>query len=173
MGFGNSLDQSAGGTAAKIIPLNNEEVKCKLEKVDKDSNGLSRDVRTPGLGIYKIHNVKKNWTLAKEVCEHEGSHLMIINSEREVQSLDNLIENNNNSCDNKIFWIGIHDQYLEGEYITIFNETLESIGFSSWYPGDPDGSTNYNCGYYRYESTYKKGLRDGRCSSHLCFICEK
>ncbi|PSN47180.1 hypothetical protein C0J52_14727 [Blattella germanica] len=106
------IDQSAGGTAAKIIPLNNEEVKCKLEKVDNDSNGLSGDVRESGLGIYKIHNERKNWTMAKEVCELDGSHLMIINSEREVQSLDNLIEKNNNINQ---FWIGIHDQYVEGD----------------------------------------------------------
>ena len=73
-----------------------------------------------GLGYYKFHNVQKNWQQAKEVCAQEGTHMIILNSEEEANALDKIIEKSKTG--NWFHWVGIHDLYSEGKFVTIFSK---------------------------------------------------
>ncbi|KAG8237277.1 hypothetical protein J437_LFUL017473 [Ladona fulva] len=67
-------------------------------------------------------------------------------------------------------FVGFHDRFKEGEYVTIFGQPLNETGFTRW--ASPDQPNNWggaeNCG-----SVHRNGgLNDGDCSSKIPFICE-
>ena len=74
----------------------------------------------PGLGYYKVHTVSKQWLEALRTCEQEGAHLYIFNSKEEIDAMDELILKSFTGRTN--YWIGVHDQYEEGHYVTIFSK---------------------------------------------------
>ena len=94
--------------------------------------------------------------------------MAIINSEEEEQLLLRLMK------DNKISsaWIGVHDFYQEGEWITINGETLEDTGYSKWTTAfeneQPDGGVHQNCGRLLAEG----GIDDIQCHDVYAFFCE-
>ncbi|XP_069687875.1 hemolymph lipopolysaccharide-binding protein-like [Periplaneta americana] len=128
----------------------------------------------PGLGYYKLHTDVNTWHNAKMICEEEGAHLAVINSEKEAQVLKNLW---NKTPPAKITggthtdwaWIGFHDLYQEGEFVTIFNETLKSAGYSKFHPSDGKGGTSQNCGLIDRAVQ----LGDHSCEDKDPFFCEK
>ena len=70
-----------------------------------------------GVGYYKIHSELKNWQEAREICEQEGGHLAIINSEEESKVLQQIL-----APVAGVASIGFHDLYKEGQYLTIFGK---------------------------------------------------
>lgn len=81
----------------------------------------------PGLGGYKFHNEVKTWAEAREICVQEDAHLVIINSQREANALLHFWVPHPkifNDWRNDWAHIGFHDQYVEGEYVTIFSKSL-------------------------------------------------
>ena len=79
----------------------------------------------PGLGFYKLNTEPKTWSEARDVCEHEGSHLLIINSQREANALLHFwVPHPKLFSDWRNSWayVGVHDQYVEGEYVTVFGK---------------------------------------------------
>ena len=70
----------------------------------------------PQLGYYKFHENLLPWQEAVDVCAREGAHLLIINSEQEAMAVKPLLLGN--CC----MWIGVHDQYQEGNYVTVLSE---------------------------------------------------
>lgn len=79
--------------------------------------------KVDGLGYYKINRLASTWQEAKEACEKEGSHLAIINSGFEAEVLRS---NVNARGDVVRFWVGIHDIYQEGNFVTIYSKYLDS-----------------------------------------------
>jgi hypothetical protein len=73
-----------------------------------------------GVGYYKIHTELKTWQEARQICAQEGAHLAIVNSEEESQVLQSLFVPV--AAKLKVAWafIGFHDLYNEGQYLTIF-----------------------------------------------------
>ncbi|XP_069691016.1 hemolymph lipopolysaccharide-binding protein-like [Periplaneta americana] len=126
-----------------------------------------------GLGYYKFHATPKNWFQARKICIQEGADLAVLNSETEARSLiliwreypkifDDWKEDN--------AFIGIHDNYKEGEFVTVLNQSLNSTGFQKWHPNEPNGGTGENCGcLHKPEGT----LADVSCSLALPFFCER
>ena len=53
----------------------------------------------------------KNWHEAREICEAEGTHLVIINSEDEFNAIRRNPMN---------LWTGVNDIQITGNYVTIF-----------------------------------------------------
>jgi hypothetical protein len=90
----------------------------------------------PGVGYYKFHKSGKTWDEARKICKQEGGHLVIINSEEESKVLQNLFArapNIQGVNHNDYAFIGIHDRFVEGEYLTIFGKTTNSFSaFNSW-----------------------------------------
>ncbi|PSN46950.1 hypothetical protein C0J52_12567 [Blattella germanica] len=88
----------------------------------------------PGLGYYKLHAVLKTWFEARDICAQEGAHLPVINSDREANALlhfwtphpkiANLYDWRNDWA-----FIGFHDQFVEGEYVTIFGNWLQDTRY--------------------------------------------
>ena len=68
-----------------------------------------------------------NWFQARRVCEQEGAHLAIFNSEAEAKALLRFwIPFPKIFSDWRNDWahIGLHDQYSEGNFVTIFGKHL-------------------------------------------------
>ena len=76
----------------------------------------------PELGYYKVHDENKAWKSADEICRQEGTHLLIINSEFEHQATRSMINRKDTA-----HWIGFHDQYKEGHYVTVLSEYAYSL----------------------------------------------
>jgi hypothetical protein len=79
-----------------------------------------------GLGYYKLHTSVRNWTEASQVCRQENAHLMIINSEAEAKVIQPLWVSHPTLGDWRDRWsfVGIHDQFEEGKFITIFRKYI-------------------------------------------------
>ncbi|KAJ4446197.1 hypothetical protein ANN_12891 [Periplaneta americana] len=126
----------------------------------------------PELGYYKFHTSLKTWHEALKVCEEEGGHLAVLNSEREAKALGIFWDRNPKFGDteqSKWAHVGFHDSYKEGEYVTIFNKTIVESGYATWYGNDPDGGTNQNCGM---ASRKENLLADESCTYKTGFFCE-
>lgn len=72
-------------------------------------------------------------------------------------------------------YIGIHDLYQEGDWVTIFGEPLGKTGFAHWSPtyfgGQPDNlGGNQNCG--AVISVQGGGMDDVFCHDKFAYICE-
>ena len=74
----------------------------------------------PGIGYYKLHTNSVAWEEAREICESEGAHLAIINSDEEAAAIRKLISKYPNTGD--WIYIGFHDQYVEGQYVTVLGK---------------------------------------------------
>lgn len=69
--------------------------------------------------------------------------------------------------------LGIHDLYNEGEWITIFGDTIYNNGFYHWSPtyfgGQPD---NYGGGQNCGAIINQGGMDDVNCLDKFAFFCE-
>jgi len=80
-----------------------------------------------GVGYYKIHSELKTWHEARQICAQEGGHLAIINSEEESKVLQSLFAAVAAKLNVKWVFIGFHDLYNEGQYLTVFGKELLSM----------------------------------------------
>ncbi|XP_069691015.1 hemolymph lipopolysaccharide-binding protein-like [Periplaneta americana] len=127
----------------------------------------------PGLGYYKFHGTPRNWFEARKICTREGAHLFILNSEDEGRAL--LLTwwaypKVYDDWRNKHVYTGVHDNFVEGEFVTIFNQPLNSTGYSKWRANEPNGNTRENC--VTMDGNYGT-LVDMPCSTILPFFCER
>ncbi|CAG2057760.1 unnamed protein product, partial [Timema podura] len=77
----------------------------------------------PGMGYYKLHTTTKTWLEARNTCAEEGAHLAIINSEKELRALQGIFQlypKIRDGWENNVAYIGFHDLFTEGQYVTIF-----------------------------------------------------
>lgn len=79
--------------------------------------------------------------------------------------------------DNVHALIGIHDQFEEEDWVTIFSENLISAGYSEWAVIDgKEGPSNSggieHCGALIAHST-TMGLNDVSCHGKYAFFCER
>lgn len=71
-------------------------------------------------------------------------------------------------------YLGIHDMFEEGEWLTVFDESLYSTGFAewstNWFAPQPDnyGDGGENCGTL----VVRGGMNDINCRKPLAFFCE-
>jgi len=75
-----------------------------------------------GVGYYKIHSEPKTWHVARQICVQEGGHLAIINSEEESKILSSIFASVAAKLNVVWVFIGFHDLYTEGQYLTIFGK---------------------------------------------------
>ncbi|XP_069703794.1 hemolymph lipopolysaccharide-binding protein-like isoform X2 [Periplaneta americana] len=129
----------------------------------------------PGVGYYKLHTKSAVWEEAIRICEQEGAHLGIINSDEESQVMGNLLARHPKLVDvvhQGVAFLGFHDMYVEGQYVTIFGEPLNSTGYVKWNSNQPDnagGNPGEDCG-----SVLTNGkLNDLPCRAKEAFICEQ
>ena len=81
-----------------------------------------------GMGYYKIHSEPKKWYEARQICAQEGGHLAIINSEEESKVLQSIFAPVAAKLNVVWVYVGFHDLYNEGQYLTVFGtESLSKI----------------------------------------------
>ncbi|KAJ9593481.1 hypothetical protein L9F63_014966 [Diploptera punctata] len=120
-------------------------------------------VHLSGYGYYKYHSSPRTWIQAWDICKSEGGHLAVPNSEEEAKFIGKIPATSYNWA-----YIGIHDLFKEGKYITVHDETLIEAGFNKWLAPNPNGGTNENCGVI-----FPTGeLGDDSCSHVITFFCE-
>jgi len=129
-----------------------------------------------GVGYYKIHSELKTWHEARQICAQEGGHLAIINSEEESKVLQSIFAPVAAQLKKVWVFIGFHDLYNEGQYLTIFDEPLSSTGFYRWsqdfQPDNAGGNATHpgeDCGSMHTNG----GLNDLLCTAQVPFICEQ
>jgi hypothetical protein len=84
----------------------------------------------PGLGYYKLHSDPQEWLTARQTCALERSHLLIVNSDEEfdtVKRIWDIYPKLFPDWRNDYVHIGISDLAKEGHFITIFGESLSSF----------------------------------------------
>ncbi|PSN55268.1 hypothetical protein C0J52_05847 [Blattella germanica] len=117
-----------------------------------------------GLDSNAGHLVAKQ---GKKICEEDGGHLLVLNSDAEAEGVNTLLAKH--ALENLWIWIGFHDRYEEGNYVTIFNETLREAGYLNWASGEPSHNSGQDCGVIKYRT----GLGVGVCDlAGRPFICE-
>ncbi|XP_067000267.2 hemolymph lipopolysaccharide-binding protein [Anabrus simplex] len=128
----------------------------------------------PGIGFYKHHKEARTWDDAQKTCVKEGAHLAIINSEEESAVIMFMMSRAPEV--NQWAFVGFHDRFVEGQYLTIFGEPLANTGFKRWSSsGQPDnygGNSTYpgeDCGSIHRNG----GLNDLPCSAKISFFCEQ
>ncbi|PSN36100.1 Hemolymph lipopolysaccharide-binding protein [Blattella germanica] len=167
-----NVSHATGAIFIKISPLSGQVTDVGVTETRSSSGTHSNYEEVPGLGYYKFHRKAKSWYEAKNICENEGGHLAIFNSDQEVQILKLMTAKQ--ICKDKSYWIGFHDEYQEGTYVTIFNDTLKSAGYTKWYTNQPYQGKTWNCGCFSYHSvTNDFGLGTSACTNDLPFICEQ
>ncbi|XP_025159644.1 hemolymph lipopolysaccharide-binding protein-like [Harpegnathos saltator] len=123
---------------------------------------------TPGIGAHKLHRRKITWNKARKICIEEGGHLAIINSASEEKILLRLMQEKNIAE----AWIGLHDLYEEGDWVTVTDEALENTGYSKWTTKFANLPDNYggsqNCAVLITEG----GIDDVSCTLTHSFFCE-
>jgi hypothetical protein len=66
---------------------------------------------------FRAHSEQTTWVDARDICEKEGAHLAVINSEAEAKFITSIWNSNSDWA-----FIGIHDLYVEGKYVTIYSK---------------------------------------------------
>nr|XP_031828216.1 hemolymph lipopolysaccharide-binding protein-like [Nomia melanderi] len=131
-------------------------------------------VYTPDIGLHKLHTRSVTWNAARIICKEEGGHLAIINSKAEARVLSEIFHKAGpvkGAPNNDEAFIGIHDYYSEGDWVTVLDESLAKTGFTKWsdkWGGQPDNAGTQNCGAFLAEGT----LDDVSCDSTFPFFCE-
>lgn len=165
----------------KDPPCKRGTYKFLFESLLSNSNLLPRKKKirddyqyTPNVGLHKFHSRSVAWNVARKICREEGGHLAIINSQDEARVLTDLF-NRAGKIKNAAFlnegFIGIHDYFAEGDWVTVLDEPLATTGFTKWsdeWGGQPDNIGIQNCGSYVVDGF----LDDIVCSSSLPFFCE-
>ncbi|XP_046604374.1 hemolymph lipopolysaccharide-binding protein-like [Neodiprion virginianus] len=122
-------------------------------------------IYTSGIGAHKLHIEAASWNSARRNCQDEGGHLAIINSVEEAQVISKLVD----TANIKTIWIGAHDLFNEGEFVTIENQSIYKAGYSMWERGEPNNVGNKeHCVAIR-----KNGKLDDRdCKQAFSYVCE-
>ncbi|KAG8225994.1 hypothetical protein J437_LFUL003053 [Ladona fulva] len=106
----------------------------------------------PGVGYYKFYsNGVNTFNEAITICENDGAHLAIINSNTEAKVLSSIFSRFPNVKD--WAYLGFHEMEVNGEFVTIFGDSLNSTGYMNWYPGQPDSGTE-DCGSMNRNDTF-------------------
>ena len=95
-----------------VPPKGNAVVKPQPTKIVPESyKKFSKD------HYFCAHEELVGWVEARDICDKEGAHLAVINSEAEAKFITSL-------WNTKSEWafIGTHDLYVEGNYVTIYSK---------------------------------------------------
>ncbi|XP_067008197.2 hemolymph lipopolysaccharide-binding protein [Anabrus simplex] len=121
-----------------------------------------------GRSRYKIYTSSLVWKDARQKCDHEGAHLMVINSQEEAKLVNQLVLKNSKNITGADYvsyvFLGFHWDEKEKRFITVQGDPIEKTGYSKWYPGEPSTT---GCG-----SSLNDQLYELSCSHKLAFICE-
>ncbi|KAL6440356.1 hypothetical protein ACFW04_003123 [Cataglyphis niger] len=143
---------------------NEQQLKGLLPSSKERLNGY---MVTPGINAHKLHPRKLTWNKARQACIQEGGHLAIINSDSEEKILLRMLQEEKIN----VAWLGLHDYFEEGDWVTVKGEELENTGYTRWttkWPNEPDNYNGQNCAALIVEG----GMDDNSCNNLFSFFCE-
>ncbi|XP_041975633.1 C-type mannose receptor 2-like [Aricia agestis] len=117
---------------------------------------------------YKLHGQPTHWYQAKQSCEDEGTMLLIPDTFNEMDNIKVLMSNMKSEY--SAIFVGIHDQYSDGNYVTVRGDHLTgTVQGIMWAEGSPDSyEDNEHCVVMN-----RLGLLDDRpCTDVYPFICK-
>ncbi|KAL0118257.1 hypothetical protein PUN28_009126 [Cardiocondyla obscurior] len=117
---------------------------------------------------HRLYPYKLTWNKARQACIQNGGHLAIINSESEEMILSQMLQEKNLDT----AWLGLHDLYEEGDWVTIMDQPIQNTGFTGWtnkWPNEPD---NWNGDQHCAILIKKDGMDDVNCKSMHYYFCE-
>ncbi|KAL7302854.1 hypothetical protein TKK_0004086 [Trichogramma kaykai] len=177
-GYGNSSSSSSSGSAATTpaTPVIHG-MTCMCHSSPAHASHMRDDYKySPGVGAHKLHTRAATWNEARKLCNEEGGHLAIINSLVEAHVMRDIFQNSGpvkGASYADLAYVGIHDLYKEGEWVSVLGESLYKTGYTAWsdkWGGQPDnGGGNQNCGAFMKDSG---GLDDVNCDVSFAFFCE-
>ncbi|XP_038629988.1 CD209 antigen-like protein E [Scyliorhinus canicula] len=115
---------------------------------------------------YKLSTEKRDWNNSKQECEFQNSHLVIINTPEEQNSIVRFIKEKKDD-----YWIGLTDRAEEDKWKWVDGSTVSSF---DWIEGQPDDSNNEDCATISERTSPDTfGWNDDSCGRPHSFICEK
>uniref|UniRef100_A0A4W5Q7E2 C-type lectin domain-containing protein n=1 Tax=Hucho hucho TaxID=62062 RepID=A0A4W5Q7E2_9TELE len=111
---------------------------------------------------YFLSTVIKPWDESRQDCLERGADLVVINSDKEQEFLNNL---------NQYFWIGLNDSVTEGTWKWVDGTPLNTTRY--WGSRQPNGGGGENCVLFLFSSSDQGKLHDYPCSDVSSWICEK
>jgi len=115
---------------------------------------------------YKIHKKSANWHEAKAVCESEGAHLTVVDSQKTFDYIAQLAKKSA-----KYMWVGAYDKFSNNTWKWINGQM---VGKKFWLAGEPN---NYNGVREDCMAMYpigSGGLVDAYCYwNEPTFVCQK
>ncbi|XP_078687135.1 uncharacterized protein LOC144919538 [Branchiostoma floridae x Branchiostoma belcheri] len=119
---------------------------------------------------YKVFNTLKTFIEAAGACREDGGTLAM---PRDADTNAFLISLYNSVSDDRGFWIGLHDQRIEGRFEWVDGSALGP--YSSWAPGEPNNVDQDCVAYLVHPSASPKGKDkwfDQPCRSQHYYICQ-
>ncbi|CAH2050273.1 unnamed protein product, partial [Iphiclides podalirius] len=118
--------------------------------------------------FYRLHDLSTTWHQARQICEAEGTSLLVPGSIEEMENLKLLLSNM--KAHYTAIFIGIHDQFSEGDFVTTKGEPItDTILDLLWADGRPDQSN----GTDKCLVMTREGLFDNRpCNDMYPFVCK-
>ncbi|XP_012286008.1 hemolymph lipopolysaccharide-binding protein [Orussus abietinus] len=130
---------------------------------------------SPGIGAHKLHTRPLAWNEARKMCDEEGGHLAVINSIAEAAVLREMLKKAGpikGAAYGEVAYLGMHDLYKEGEWVTILGDSLPKAGYTKWsnkWNGQPDNSGGkQHCGVMLIDGD----LDDVVCTVSFAYFCE-
>ncbi|XP_054834316.1 C-type lectin domain family 4 member G-like [Eublepharis macularius] len=110
---------------------------------------------------YYFHEQEIHWSLAKNFCENQGSHLVVINDADEQMFLQSKKKR-------YLYWIGLHDMKNENTFVWVDDSPLS---YTHWFAGEPN---DYGHGEDCVTMTERGWWNDYACGREVTgTICEK
>ncbi|XP_073480044.1 C-type lectin domain family 10 member A-like [Aquarana catesbeiana] len=137
-----------------------------LQNMKNSSDPLcSEGRRRYGLSCYYFSSSSQPWNVSKKDCEDMGAHLIVINSEGEMDFLRGI-------ANKQTFWIGLTD--ADGTWRWV-DGTPYDITPKFWGKGQPDDWKGHGLGGGEDCAMLRNGYdwNDLHCSTKIKYICEK
>ncbi|XP_077327872.1 C-type lectin domain family 10 member A-like [Lithobates pipiens] len=118
-----------------------------------------------GLSCYSFSSSSRPWNVSKKDCEEREAHLIVINSEGEMNFLRGI-------ANKRFVWIGLTD--LDGTWKWVDGTPYE-VTPKFWEQGQPDDWKGHgygggeDCAVLRPSNEWN----DGHCSPNFWYVCEK
>ncbi|XP_069702324.1 hemolymph lipopolysaccharide-binding protein-like isoform X1 [Periplaneta americana] len=132
----------------------------------------------PGVGQYKLHTTAQTWDEARRTCEAEGAHLLVLDRDKELPVIKDMFAQaptiTNSSWDD-MAWVGVHDLFTEGNFVTVLGRSYKSKDFVKWSKGKTKEAqarrapAHDDCVAVELDGE----LYDTSCDSRLPFFCER
>eukprot|EP00794_Sanderia_malayensis_P003261 gene3261-3742_t len=138
-----------------------------------DNDGCDANWSSPGgssIHCYKLYQLKRSWSDARQYCQNKGADLVSINSRREEIYLTSMLID---SFELMNIWTGMTDLKFRGSY---FWSDTSVVSYTNWYNGQPDDSTRRgSCVKASLNRGYRDALSwtDDSCATRNSFICKK